>query len=228
MPILRIGLAWDGQFLWHSEYGDSARIYKLDPQNGQVISSFVPPKKLILGITWVEGYLYGINIEWNLGGGTIYRFDPSTGIVLDSSFWEIPHPLGLDWDGNNFWNVSGTSIYRASNDITSVDFKNSNILSDYFLYQNYPNPFNPFTKIKFEIPGQARNDNMLITLKVYDVLGNEITTLINEEKPAGEYEVEFNSIGLPSGIYFYKLQAASPSTGSGQVFVETKKMVLLK
>jgi len=93
------------------------------------------------------------------------------------------------------------------------------------LYNNYPNPFNPSTMIRYEIPGQARNDNMLVVLKVYDVLGNEIATLVNEEKPAGSYEVEFNSRGLihqtlPSGIYFYQLKAGS--------FIETKKMILLK
>jgi len=70
-------------------------------------------------------------------------------------------------------------------------------------------------------------------LKVYDLLGREVATLVNEEKPAGNYEVEFDSRGLinqtlPSGIYFYQLRAGNPSTGSGQSFVETKKMVLLR
>jgi hypothetical protein len=88
------------------------------------------------------------------------------------------------------------------------------------LYQNYPNPFNPSTKIKFEIPDQGRTVRNLITLKVYDVLGDEITTLVNEELPAGEYEVEFDATGLPSGIYFYQLKVGS--------FIQTKKMVLLK
>ncbi len=77
-----------------------------------------------------------------------------------------------------------------------TDVKNEiidNMLPEIFnLSQNYPNPFNPVTKIKFEIPGQARNDNTLVTLKVYDILGREVATLVNEEKPAGEYEVEFN------------------------------------
>jgi len=88
------------------------------------------------------------------------------------------------------------------------------------LSQNYPNPFNPVTKIKFEIPGQARNDNTLVTLKVYDLLGREIATLINEEKPAGVYEVEFNGANLPSGVYFYRIQAGK--------YTETKKMLLMK
>jgi hypothetical protein len=96
---------------------------------------------------------------------------------------------------------------------------------NFSLSQNYPNPFNPSTKIKFTIPqtdspllGGARGG--LVTLKIYDVLGNEVATLVNEEKPAGEYEVEFNATGLPSGIYFYTLK-----TGN---FSDTKKLILLK
>ena len=97
--------------------------------------------------------------------------------------------------------------------------------AEFSLSQNYPNPFNPSTTIRYEIPGQARNDNLLVVLKVYDVLGNEVATLVNEEKPAGSYEVEFsvgqNSIlSISSGIYFYQLRAGK--------FVHTKKMILLK
>ena len=93
------------------------------------------------------------------------------------------------------------------------------------LYQNYPNPFNPDTKIRFSV-----SDFGFTVLKVYDILGNEVATLVNEEKPAGSYEVEFSTIGgsnfsgnaytLPSGIYFYQLRSNS--------FINTKKMVLLK
>ncbi len=86
---------------------------------------------------------------------------------------------------------------------------------DFALYQNYPNPFNPSTVISFSVPAAA-----LITLTVYDVLGNEITTLINEEKSAGTYEVSLDAGNLSTGMYFYTLQSGS--------FSETKKMVLLK
>ena len=100
----------------------------------------------------------------------------------------------------------------------------------YRIEQNYPNPFNPTTKIRYEIPERS-----FVTLKVYDVLGNEVATLVNEEKPVGSYEVEFNGFGLPSGIYFYRLSAGDPESslptgqaGPGQGFVESKKMVLMK
>ena len=89
------------------------------------------------------------------------------------------------------------------------------ILEYYRLYQNFPNPFNPTTTIKFLIPELS-----FITLKVYDVLGIEIIALVNEEKSAGSYEIEFNASALSSGVYFYRLQAGD--------FVETKKMVLLR
>ena len=92
---------------------------------------------------------------------------------------------------------------------------NSSIPLSYNLEQNYPNPFNPTTKISWQSPVSS-----LQTLKIYDVLGNEVATLVNEEKPAGTYEVEFNGSRLPSGVYFYKLQAGS--------FSETKKLLLLK
>ncbi len=102
-------------------------------------------------------------------------------------------------------------------DIIEVEVLSPNVFS---LEQNYPNPYNPSTTIRYEIPEQS-----FVTIKVYDVLGNEIATLVNEEKPAGSYEVEFNIYSdegqnLVSGVYFYKLQVGN--------FIQTKKMVLLK
>jgi hypothetical protein len=83
------------------------------------------------------------------------------------------------------------------------------------LEQNYPNPFNPSTTIKYLVPEFSQ-----VQIKVFDVLGNEIETLVNEEKPVGTYELNWNAENLPSGVYFYRLQAGN--------FVETKKMLLLK
>jgi hypothetical protein len=100
---------------------------------------------------------------------------------------------------------------------------NNRILKTFSLYQNYPNPFNPSTKIIFTIPfviARETKQSQLVTLKIYDVLGKEISTLVNEEKAPGNYVVDFVAANLPSGIYFYKLQAGS--------FIETKKMILLK
>ncbi len=95
------------------------------------------------------------------------------------------------------------------------------LVSGFILEQNYPNPFNPSTKIKFTIPVTLSEvEGSLVTLKVYDVLGNEVTTLVNEELSAGEYELDFNATNLTSGIYFYRLKSED--------FIQTKKMILLK
>ena len=92
--------------------------------------------------------------------------------------------------------------------------ENTNI-STFYLSQNYPNPFNPDTKINYSAPNIS-----FVTIKVYDVLGNEIATLINEEKKSGNYQVEFNGSNLSSGVYFYRMQAGN--------FSNTKKLILIK
>jgi hypothetical protein len=122
--------------------------------------------------------------------------------------------------------VNGTQYYR----LRQIDFNgqfeysdlveiNFNSIDNYFLEHNYPNPFNPDTKIRFVIANGAK-PSQLVTLRVYDILGNEVAILVNGQKPAGTYEVQFNGTGLPSGIYFYKLQSGN--------FIQIKKMILLK
>ena len=101
-----------------------------------------------------------------------------------------------------------------------VEDKKADLPEKYVLHQNYPNPFNPTTTIRYEIPGQARNDNMLVQLKIYDVLGREVSTLVNKEQTAGIYQVQYDASNLGSGVYFYQIRAGS--------FVESKKMILLK
>jgi hypothetical protein len=85
----------------------------------------------------------------------------------------------------------------------------------YNLSQNYPNPFNPTTTINYTVP-----KNGFVTIKVYDILGNEVTTLVNEDKSVGNYSVQFNSSNLASGVYFYNMHAGN--------YVETKKLILMK
>ena len=111
--------------------------------------------------------------------------------------------------------VYSFSYILKNNMITSLESGNANTPCSFALLQNYPNPFNPRTKISWQSPIGSWQ-----TLKVYDVLGNEVATLVDEYKPAGSYEVEFNAANLPSGVYFYQLKAGN--------FVEAKKMVLLK
>lgn len=94
-----------------------------------------------------------------------------------------------------------------------INVKTSSV--DYQLLQNYPNPFNPVTKIRYSIPELTR-----VQIKVFDVLGAEIATLVNKEKPAGHYELNWNAGNLPSGVYFYQLRAGD--------FIQTRKLILLK
>ncbi|MBT8379233.1 MAG: T9SS type A sorting domain-containing protein [Ignavibacteria bacterium] len=105
---------------------------------------------------------------------------------------------------------------------SGINATNPTIPTNYVLYQNYPNPFNPNTKIKFTIPPNVilSEGKNLVILRVYDLLGNEIATIVNENLSAGEYEIEFNGNGMSSGIYIYQLKSGS--------FIQTKKMILLK
>ena len=111
----------------------------------------------------------------------------------------------------------GNLLYFDGFNITTVTAVNEqpNHPRDFYLLQNYPNPFNPVTNIGFRIA-----ESGLVTLKVYDILGKEVATLVNEEKGVGNYEVEFNASGLASGIYFYTL-----TTGN---FTATKKLILIR
>jgi|GEM_PF-1712566 len=103
---------------------------------------------------------------------------------------------------------------------SSADLGDKNLPGNFVLNQNYPNPFNPGTTISYSIP-----ENDYVQIVVYDIIGNEMAILVNEEQPAGNYKIEFNGYSnevrnLPSGVYFYRLRAGD--------FIETKKMILLK
>jgi hypothetical protein len=136
--------------------------------------------------------------------------------------------LSMHPDNNGYVYAAGQALNSSGNlDLFAVKLSKTTGIGDYknfpdmfTLYQNYPNPFNPGTKISWRTLAGIHQ-----TLKVYDVLGNEVATLVDEYKTAGSYEVEFNvgqhsSADISSGVYFYRLQAGS--------FVETKKMILTK
>ncbi|RJP61180.1 MAG: T9SS C-terminal target domain-containing protein [Ignavibacteriales bacterium] len=103
---------------------------------------------------------------------------------------------------------------ELSMDVSS-DVRDDVNINSFELKQNYPNPFNPSTVISYSIP-----QNAFVTLKVYNILGNEVSTLVNEQKAAGNYSVTFNASQLSTGIYFYTLQSGNYS--------ETKKLILMK
>ncbi|GBD90091.1 hypothetical protein BMS3Abin04_00807 [bacterium BMS3Abin04] len=134
-------------------------------------------------------------------------------------------------DGNLGYDIYG-KIYNI-NSITGINSsENNNLPKEFRLYQNYPNPFNPTTIIKYSVTkkthtfipsreGKERSGRgVLVTLKVYDVLGRKIATLVNQKQSPGNYQVQFDANNLSSGIYFYRLKAGN--------FIATKKMILLR
>ncbi len=183
------------------------------------------------GNNWIQLYSTGnylndiVFIDENLGfaagvGGTIVKTTNS------GSVWQIEEtptiefvrdidfsiPIGGYLDG---FAVGQDGIILKRGGITSVK-SDETLITNYSLSQNYPNPFNPSTIIQYAV-----SNRQFVNLKVYDVLGNEISTLVNEEKPAGVYEVEFISKGLPSGVYLYRLSVDNN-------YNETRKMLLIK
>jgi hypothetical protein len=102
----------------------------------------------------------------------------------------------------------------------------NNVPDKFILYQNYPNPFNPVTIIKFALPPSPKGEGLGVRVVVYDILGREITTLVNEQLKPGAYEVTWDGTNYPSGVYFYQLRVVE--TSRRDVFTETRKMVLLK
>jgi len=171
------------------------------------------------------GYLYPRDDVLLCGSG-----DDKTYLAY-SAVYNAFVPLVLtEEDGFGLWPLGGnnTALVMASGGYlyafnpngssTGIDDQHipgETVPFEFSLSQNYPNPFNSKTIIKYQTPELS-----FVTLRIYDVLGSEITTLVNEEKPVGFYEIEFNASRLASGIYFYRIQAGS--------FVETKKMVLMK
>ena len=129
--------------------------------------------------------------------------------MLSKSYQQILNLLisiqpGWHW----WWAVDNFAVYSDTTAV-SIEDKTSNIPREFYLFQNYPNPFNPTTIIKFTISDRpaGRQGLRFTILKIYDVLGNEVATLVNEEKDAGDYEIEFNATDITSGICFYRFTA---------------------
>jgi uncharacterized delta-60 repeat protein len=155
----------------------------------------------------VVKYTFAGDFDWE------YVYDTN---VSSRAFGVWPDNAGYVYAAGDGEGLNGNQDFMAVklSKISGVE-DNSNPVNEFILYQNYPNPFNPTTRIQYQVSSISK-----ATLKVYDVLGNEVATLVNEEKPVGIYEVEFSADELTSGIYFYTLTAGR--------FTQTKKLVLLK
>lgn len=173
---------------------------------------------LIIGSIWGDITYY--RNEGNRTTPVWVRADSMfAGIEVDQS--SSPGFADLDGDGRKdmiIGEYTGNFTFYKNlfSPITDVEDDNSkNIPDEFVLYQNYPNPFNPSTIISFDLTASGKVD-----LKIYDVLGNEIASLVNEEKPAGSYKLNFDGVGLSSGVYFYTLRV------NGMPY--SKSMILLK
>jgi len=198
-------------FLGIKVTGETSGVTELEDfyyfKNGKKAKLCIPHNKAFLdllnelniGIDDID-FAYYLSDQYFKDGITQVRVSGKNGDV-DSTCIYLEH----------FSQIAGGSFSK----ITDVDDINLQIPSEYILNQNYPNPFNPTTNISYSIPTNGK-----VSLRIYDVLGKEVANLVNENKSAGNYTIEFNGTDLVSGIYFYKLQIND--------FVETKKLILMK
>lgn len=175
------------------------------------------------------GDIYNVIVQIWEGGiqGTLLGIGGFSTITETASWTQFSVPIDYSQSGTPDWCSVSIALYAETNTlgtalVDDLSFGSANVveqisglLQDYKLKQNYPNPFNPTTNIEYSIPEAS-----FVQLKVYDVLGNEVATLVNEEQSPGVYRADFVGTDLTSGIYFYTLQAES--------YIETKKMILLK
>ncbi len=209
---------------------DGDDLYVLDISN--------PAAPTEAGYLGTGGYFQDVAVE----GNYTYLANGSEGLFIADIYdlSDIKEAGSFNTDGKGVKvAVEGNYVYLAdrdsglcvlkSNIATDVEDDIASIPVKYSLSQNYPNPFNPSTTIKYSIThplipsreGKEQSDRgVLITLKIYDILGKEVATLVNKEQSAGLYEVQFSAYNFPSGIYYYRLSAGS--------FVQSKKMILLK
>jgi plastocyanin len=171
--------------------------------------------------------------QLTIGVGDIVRWRNITGIhnvVADDNSFTSGAPSSSNWEYEFVFNNTGINPYYCSlhggpggvgmSGVITVE-ATTNITNEaissykYDLEQNYPNPFNPSTTIKYQIEFSEP-----VSLKIYNILGNEVAELVNEVKQAGNYSVSFDARNITSGVYFYKLQAGS--------FVQARKMIILK
>jgi hypothetical protein len=236
-----IGIDWDGNGnLYISSYGGD-NVRKFDT-NGNDLGLFINSN--LLGPTNIWFDAAGDMLVSDYNGTAVKRFD-SAGTYVSDFLTGLSNSEGVDFfpNGNILIGNGATSSVKLfdnagnyiedfissgagnlltpnavvirENNAVSVSGSGNSFINNYILEQNYPNPFNPGTIISFSIPNSE-----FTQLKIYDALGTEINSLVNEYKQSGNYDIEFNAENLPTGIYFYRLISGNYS--------DTKKMILLK
>jgi hypothetical protein len=209
--------------------GGTLTVNYCDIQDGEISVNLIDPSFSTL--SWGVGNIDVDPIFVDSENGNYHLQDTSGCISKAIDAIEINAAMCYcptsDIEGNPRPNPTGSmpdmGAYESPEGVVGVEFNELLNPTEYALFQNYPNPFNPVTKIKYSVPKLFN-----VVIKVFDVLGREVELLISDEKSAGTYELNWNASNLPSGVYFYTLQVVDPESSSGQGFVETKKMVLLK
>ena len=194
--------------------GDSWQVFETDSTGWANDFEFIPgdPSKVWFVDGWGNSLFYSNDTGRTWSKQSINNEDI---YGRDIVFVDESHGWILGDNGNLFYTNNNGGI------ITNVERVNTEQIPNAIkLYQNYPNPFNPVTTIKYSIKSKVKSEKSNVKLIVYDVIGNEIATLVNEQKSTGNYEVKFDASNLSSGIYYYQL-----TTGN---FVKTNKMILLK
>ncbi len=230
-----VGLAYQGYTVSLSSDGNTAIVggYGDNSETGAAWIFTVPVGQVSLVYPADQATVVStvIPFVWDkpTGNPTGYAFNMATDSLftfqtIDSTLTDTTKVVtGLSGAGTYWWRVKAKNEYgwgsfspkRAFTlTLTGVE-QQSPLPTKFFLAQNYPNPFNPTTTISFSLPSKS-----FVTLKVFDLIGREVATLVNEKEPAGSYQVHWNAANMPSGVYFYRLQAGS--------FTQTKKFILLK
>jgi len=224
----------DGGANWNVQFQSNTNLYSVrfaDANTGWAVGDNNIFKTTDGGTNWTQAMnntsnlrsVYCINksTAWVVGGnGDIYRTTDG-GSTWTGQPTSKANSLNAVWfvDANNGWAVGdfGLIFHTSSGGAATSVFKNQSdeIPRGYSLSQNYPNPFNPSTVISFSLPCRS-----FVSLKIFDVLGREVSTIVSEEMPAGSYSRQWNAENMTSGVYFYRLQAGA--------FTETKKFVLLR
>ena len=214
-----VGVGWGEPFSW-------AGLMKYDDES---FTFYDDPEVLSNGVRCIA--IDEFDNKWiGTDGGGLVKCDGTNWTVYDTSNSGLPTDgvecLAIDESGNKWiGTVNGLAVFNEGG-IVSVEEKtkeSNRIPTNYLLNQNYPNPFNPVTIIEYSIPSEVRgqrSEGTNVTLKIYDILGREIATLVNEKQTHGNYEVSWDASNNPSGIYFYRLTSGD--------FTESRKMMLLK
>ena len=219
----------------YSESGYFRNAVFKDYNNGLVADAY---KVLITtngGVNWLlrnpQSVGAGPLLDFMIVPGTDWVVIHSNHILLSKDFcltWQYDSYFSALYysdskDTNSMWIAynNGNLLKYDFNSIGIIKISNE-IPNSFKLHQNYPNPFNPITKVRFALPKYSD-----FSIMVYDITGREVYS-VYDSKQAGEYEFTFEGAAFASGIYFYRLKAGDPSSSSGQVFIDTKKMILLK